>query len=121
VIFDTTQLALHEAIAGTTARQQALAGNLANANTPGYRRVDVDFHSKLAAALGQGAGAGGALESMTFAATQDGSVGATRADGGSLDVDAESAKIAANALEQQALVQVAHARTAIMKSAMGVS
>lgn len=121
MIFDTTQLALHDAIAGTAARQQALAANLANANTPGYRRVDVDFHSKLAAALGEGAGSGQALESMSFAPTTDGSVGATRADGGSLDVDAESAKIAANALEQQMLVQVAHTRTAIMRSAMGVS
>ena len=38
----------------------------------------------------------------------------------SIDVDNESAKLAANALEQQAAVPVAQARTAILRSAMGV-
>ncbi len=42
-----------------------------------------------------------------------------RADGSTVDVDAESAKLAANALEHQAAVQVAHARIGILKSAMG--
>ena len=37
----------------------------------------------------------------------DGSVGATQADGNSIDIDAEAAKLAANALEQQAAVSVA--------------
>ena len=43
------------------------------------------------------------------------------ADGSSVDVDAESAKLAANALVHQAAVQVAHARIGILKSAMGVN
>ena len=47
-------------------------------------------------------------------------VGATQADGNSIDVDAESAKLAANALEQQAAVSVAKTRNAILRSAMGV-
>ena len=38
---------------GAAQRQTALAGNLANANTPGYQRVDVDFHSALGRALGR--------------------------------------------------------------------
>jgi flagellar basal-body rod protein FlgB len=42
-----------------------------------------------------------------------------RADGSSVDIDAESAKLAANALEQQAAVQVARTRTAILQAAMG--
>ena len=33
-------------------RQEALAANIANADTPGYQRVDVDFHGALAAAHG---------------------------------------------------------------------
>jgi len=100
-------------------RQQALASNLANANTPGYQRVDVDFHSSLAAALDSGSGAEDRLHGMSFSAEVDAS-GATRADGSSIDVDAESAKLAANALEHQAAVQVAQARIGIMRSAMGL-
>ena len=54
-----------------------------------------------------------------FSAVADAS-GATRADGSSIDVDAESAKLAANALEHQAAVQVAAVRNQILQTAMGV-
>jgi flagellar basal-body rod protein FlgB len=118
VLFDTTQAALQGAIAGAAARHQALAANLANANTPGYRRVDVDFHSTLSAALGRGDEAREALHGAAFAPQVDAS-GVTRADGSTVDVDAESAQLAANALEHQAAVQVAHARIGILKAAMG--
>jgi flagellar basal-body rod protein FlgB len=118
VLFDTTQLALERAIGGAAQRQQALAANLANANTPGYQRVDVDFHSALRSALATGDPA--ALKGTTFAAQRD-ALAVTRADGNSVDAEAESAKMAANALEQQASVQVAAARIAILKSAMGVA
>ena len=118
MLFDTTQSALEGAISGAAQRQQALAANLANANTPGYQRVDVDFHSALSAALGSGESAD-AVHAVKFSAQVDAS-GATRADGSSVDVDAESAKLAANALEHQAAVQVAHARIGILKAAMGV-
>jgi flagellar basal-body rod protein FlgB len=122
VLFDTTQLALERAIAGASQRHQALASNLANANTPGYQRVDVDFHSALTAALGQGdePAAHSMLEQTGFAPRPDAAAGVTRADGSTVDVDAEAAKMAQNALEQQAAVQVAHARIGILQSAMGV-
>src|SRR3954447_9978558 len=119
LLFDTTQSALEGVIAGTTARHQALAANLANANTPGYQRVDVDFHGRLAAALGDGEPAT-AVQGMSFQAQPD-PAGATRADGSSTDVDAESAKLAANALEHQAAVQIASTRIQILKVAMGVA
>jgi flagellar basal-body rod protein FlgB len=122
VLFDTTQLALERAIEGAGKRHEALAANLANANTPGYQRVDVDFHGTLAAAMSGGEDdARTALQGLSFAPTKDASAGATRADGSTVDVDAESAKLAANALEQQAAVQVLHARLGILKAAMGVS
>ena len=120
VLIDTTQLALERTISGAAQRHEALAANLANATTPGYQRVDVDFHGALSAALGSD-DARHAVESTSFATQADGSVGATKADGGSIDVDAESAKLAANALEQQAAVAVAQTRNAILRSAMGVA
>ncbi|MGI8780598.1 MAG: flagellar basal body rod protein FlgB [Solirubrobacteraceae bacterium] len=118
MLFDTTQLALERAIGGAAQRQQALAANLANANTPGYQRVDVDFHSTLRSAMASGERA--TVEHTTFAAQRDGAA-VTRADGNSVDAESESAKMAANALEHQAAVQVAATRIAILKSAMGVS
>jgi len=117
VLFDTTQLALERSIEGAGKRHQALAANLANANTPGYQRVDVDFHGALAAALDGGDKQ--RLHDVAFNATPDASAGVTRADGSTVDVDSESAKLAANALEHSAAVQVAHARIGILKAAMG--
>ncbi len=38
----------------TALRQRVLANNMANANTPGYIRKDVEFSSALADALGKG-------------------------------------------------------------------
>ena len=120
VLIDTTQLALERSISGATQRQEALAANIANASTPGYRRVDVDFHGALAAALGS-SDARNAVRSTSFMTQADASVGSTQADGNSIDVENESAKMAANALEQQAAVSVLKARTAIMRSALGVA
>jgi flagellar basal-body rod protein FlgB len=119
MLFDTTQLALERAIEGAGKRHEALAANLANANTPGYQRVDVDFHGALASAVGRGDESREALGSLSFSPARDASAGAVRADGSTVDVDAESAKLAANALEHQAAVQVAHARIGILKAAMG--
>ena len=115
MLFDTTQNALEAAISGAAQRQQALAANLANVNTPGYQRVDVDFHGALAAAIDSPE----ALHSVSFSPARDASAGAVRADGSTVDVDSESARLAANALEHQAAVQVAHARIGILKAAMG--
>src|SRR3954469_23294558 len=115
-LFDTTQLALGAALRGANSRQGVLAGNLANIDTPGYVRKDVDFHGTLAAALQSGddpVGAG-------FAAADD-AAAAVRADGNSVDVDAENSALAQNALEYDALTRVSTARIDILKTAMGVS
>src|SRR5215212_5289907 len=83
VLFDTTQLALERSISGASQRHNALAANIANATTPGYRRVDVDFHGALAAALGS-SDAKHTVASTTFTTQADQAVGVTQADGNSI-------------------------------------
>jgi flagellar basal-body rod protein FlgB len=112
-LFDTTQIALERAISGASLRQATIAQNIANANTPGYRRKDVDFHSALTSAMRDGD-----PRAAQFSARVD-STGPVRADGNSVDIDAESARSAENALEYEALVQVARGRIDIIKAAMG--
>jgi len=115
-LFDTTQLGLERAVAGAGMRQATLAGNIANANTPGYQRRDLDFHGALSAAMDTGADA---VKGVAFnAETVRG--GVMRADGNSVDIDVESATMASNALEYQALVSVARGRIDVLESAMGV-
>ena len=114
-LFDTTQLGLERAMAGAAQRQSTLAGNIANANTPGYQRKDVDFHTALSAAMKDGRSA---VAQVTFNAETV--PGATmRADGNSVDIDVESANMASNALEYEALVSVARGRIDVLESAMG--
>ena len=113
-LFDNTELGLQRAIEGAGLRQQVLAQNIANANTPGYRRKDVDFHDALRTAMGEG---GPALKDVGFSVQTDQS--ATRADGNGVDIDVESANLAENGLEYQALVQVARGRLDILDSAIG--
>jgi flagellar basal-body rod protein FlgB len=114
-LFDTTQLGLERAISGAAQRQTALASNIANANTPNYKPRDVDFHSALRSAFA--AGDRKAVEAAGFAQTTQNDV--MRADGSGVDIDVESAKMARNGLEYQALVQVARGRIDILESAMG--
>src|SRR4051794_40480526 len=97
-------------------RQQVLANNMANAETPGFQRSDVDFHSTLSAAMKTGDP--NAIDSTSFSAQTDPQT--LRADGNGVDIDVESADMAKNGLEYEALVSVAKARIAIVQSAMGV-
>ncbi len=48
---DLTTAVLTQAMAGYSARNTAIANNIANADTPGYKRVDVSFESALAGAV----------------------------------------------------------------------
>ena len=113
-IFDPTQLGLEAAIRGASLRQTALAQNVANANTPGYRLKDVDFHSALTEAMS----AGGSPDQVQFSVTEDPSA-PMQADGNSVDMDTESAKLAENGLEYESLVSVAKGRIDIIEAAMG--
>jgi len=53
----------------TSARQKLLTENVANAETPGYERKDIDFRTELKAAVGRSGGA-------TMKATRPGHIGA---------------------------------------------
>ena len=75
MLFDTTQLALERSISGAAQRHEALSANIANASTPGYQRVDVDFHGALAAAMGS-SDARNAIEHTGFTTQADRTVGA---------------------------------------------
>lgn len=114
-LFDATQLSLEAAMRGASLRQTLLTDNLANVNTPGYQRRDVDFHAALRAAEAAGAPA----DQLAFQPHVD-ATRTVRADGSGVDADQESAALAENSLEYEALVQVAGARNAILQTAIGV-
>jgi flagellar basal-body rod protein FlgB len=116
-IFDTTQAALAAAMTGAAQRQNAIADNIANVDTPGYQRRDVDFHGALRSAMATDPAA---LDGMSFSPAVDPTAAPVRADGNTVDIDRESAAEASNGLEYEALSQVLKARDDIIQTAIGV-
>jgi flagellar basal-body rod protein FlgB len=98
---------------GSMMRQTLLTNNLANVDTPGYQRQDVDFQGTLRAALSSGQ----PLDQITFKPVTDQQT--TRADGNGVDAEQESAYVAENGLLYQELAQIATAREQILQSAIG--
>jgi flagellar basal-body rod protein FlgB len=111
-LVDSTQQLLEAAMRGSWQRETALTNNIANADTPGYEPQEVNFESAL-----QGAMAGGQppteLQFQTVTRPQE-----AGPNGTAVSVDQESAKLAENGLDYQALTQVLGARNSILRSAM---
>lgn len=114
-LVDSTQQLLEAALRGSWQSQTALTNNIANADTPGYQRQEVNFESELQSAMSSG-------ESPAQVQFQTETVpDETGPNGAGISVDQESAKLAENGLDYQALTQVLGARNSIMRSAMGIS
>ena len=80
-------------------RQQLLASNIANADTPGYQARDIDFASTLQAAMGGQAQATGVVpeRQVLYRTPTQPSV-----DGNTVEMDAERARFADNAVRMEA-------------------
>jgi flagellar basal-body rod protein FlgB len=114
-LFDVTFQTLDLALGAAGKRQEVLANNLANVNTPGYKRLDVEFDGMLAKAVDAArAGDRQALDAMRPGVTTDDSV-AVRADGNSVDVDQEMAFLAENNIRYNALVQLSQKKLETLK------
>ncbi|HEY1713001.1 MAG TPA: flagellar basal body protein [Solirubrobacteraceae bacterium] len=112
-LLDPTQLALEAAMRGSMLRQTLLTNNLANADTPGYQREDVNFQSTLASAIQSGQ----SPSSVSFSpVTQSGVVSA---DGNGVSGEQDSADLAENGLLYENLTAIASQRESILKTAMG--
>jgi len=106
-----------EALKLRSYRQQLLASNIANADTPNYKAVDIDFGSELKRMM---AGAGGAVQPATtnprhLAGTNANPFGAQilyrtdvqgNIDGNTVNMDMERAQFAENALRYEAGLHV---------------
>ncbi len=103
-LFDVTQKALEVALHGTEKRQSVIANNLANINTPGFKRSDVEFGDALAQAL-QFSGTAEAVGAVTPIVKTD-NVSSMRVDGNNVDIDREASYLAQNQLQFSALMSV---------------
>ncbi|MEP3482055.1 MAG: flagellar basal body rod protein FlgB [Fuerstiella sp.] len=96
-------------------RHQVLSQNLANANTPGYHRLDVNFEEQLAQVM---AGEKSA-DSLEPQIVEDNS-GSMRADGNNVDVDKEVGQLGKNAMLYQMYTELLNSQFRSMQQAMEV-
>lgn len=114
-------------------RQELVASNIANADTPNFKARDIDFKSALNAALGKGGA--DAVAALTLSRTQAGHLSATGSgpygaavkyraeyqgavDGNTVNMDVERAAFAENALQVEALISFVNGRFRTMQSAL---
>lgn len=111
-------------------RQQLLASNIANADTPGYKARDMDFRKAMQdllagtssattlartapAHLAPAAGAGGAAGPVLYRTAVQPSL-----DGNSVDMDIERAQFAENAIHYEANLMVLNSQLKSLLSAI---
>lgn len=118
------------ALALRARRQQAIASNIANADTPGYQAIDVDFSRSLRDALGESSpvkkvalektAPGHQLPTSAFAgvSTVRRASGEAAADGNSVDMDQERARFADNAVRYEAALRFLNGKIKTLLSAI---
>jgi flagellar basal-body rod protein FlgB len=84
VFDDLTSSSLRVSVAGLAARQNAIANNIANIETPGYRARKVKFEEALHSAVSRGESPGGVKPSV------QNSLEPTRLNGSNVNLDEET-------------------------------
>lgn len=116
MITGDTQIALLSRVLDVaTLRHRVIAHNVANVNTPGYTRQQVDFASAFAQALTQGN-----INSALAVSPRviEGGGGPPRHDGNNVDIDVEIGQLHQNSLLFQVYNQILASRLGQMRSAI---
>jgi len=111
-------LAAKKLLDAAALRQSALASNIANVETPGYKRMDVDasFEAQLVSAARKGETK--ELKLLQPQLAQDRNAAAVRADGNNVSMDRELMEVQKTTIEYQFLTQYLSSQLERMKSAM---
>lgn len=129
----TTMTVLTKALSASRLSHDVMAHNLANVETPGFKRSEVLFSDRLAAAVAAQAGASDSLQGITTNARhlpigEPDSLDSVqpqvvvraeqslRQDGNNVDLDSEMVKLSENTLLYQALAQVVRSRLAQLRT-----
>ena len=98
----------------TTIRHRVITNNLANVNTPGYRRLDVEFESQLAEQMRSPNGGSREITPQIIAD----SAAVPRADGNNVNIDQELGQLNKNAMLFQLYSQVLRSQFEGLQRAM---
>ncbi len=106
-------------------RNEVITNNIANVDTPNYKRKDVEFETYLLAQL-EGANSGNLgevvanidLDGLTATSYTDYSELSYRLDGNNVDIDTENVELASNQIKYQALLGSITNEFSMIKTAM---
>lgn len=109
--------ALEKALDASWLRNEAISQNIANADTPNYKRKTVEFEEQLNQALGESRLQGRrtherhipigkrSIDNVVPKVTEDHKALSMRLDGNNVDIDNEMASMAKNSIKYNVLVQ----------------
>lgn len=113
---------IEKSLSGLTAREQALAQNVANADTPGYKRIEVSYERQLRDAITQASstdlplettdprhyslGPAATIEAVRPLVTQVTNE-SSRNDGNDVDIESEMAKLAETTIRYNTMAALA--------------
>lgn len=119
---------LEKAINASSLRNEAISQNIANVDTPGYKRKAVAFEEYLSGAMDQSSFkgqrtdprhipiGGSNIDDVEIKVTQDNQSMSVRLDGNNVDIESEMAAMAKNTIKYNALVQMLNSGYQRLKS-----
>jgi flagellar basal-body rod protein FlgB len=118
-ITDAVSRALTTALDGISLRQNVIADNIANVDTPGFRATSVDFESSLRSAIAGGDVDGSLARGAVSASTSptDTPVGA---NGNNVDLRKETLSAMQSQFQYQLMTRAVSDRQSLLRSAMGM-
>jgi flagellar basal-body rod protein FlgB len=109
---DVTTSGLERALQGLTARQQATAANIANAQTPGYRAQRVTFEDSLASAMNAGDPQNASIDTVDAGTPAN-------ITGNTVQLDAEVTDLQKEGLQYQAVASAISFKYSLLRTAIG--
>ncbi|WP_125614248.1 flagellar basal body rod protein FlgB [Specibacter cremeus] len=103
-------VALTSALNGLSERQRAIADNISNVNTPGYRAKRVQFEDALAASVRAGSGAAAATTGLSMEPTQ--------LNGNNVNLDTETLSNIETTLRYQFAAQAVNGEFTAMRTVL---
>lgn len=115
---DSTYVSAKKMLDVTVLRQEAIASNLANIETPNYKRVDVSpsFETQLSQAIGTGDSS--QISSLQPELAVDTQAVSGRSDGNNVELEDEMLKLNQNTVEHSMETTMVNSKLAIMRMAV---
>lgn len=98
---------IHKALDATWMRNQVIAENIANVDTPNYKRKTVSFEDQLLQEMSKSDFKNSDVKNINIKVVQENSNLSYRLDGNNVNIDTESVALAENSIRYNALIQSA--------------